>query len=155
MQAKTCASDCGKLNWVFRLLVFAQFVLVLTLVFASRPLHPSWVAWMVSQMGVGFGLWAIVTMGRHINVSPRLKQDAVLRVAGPYRLVRHPMYSALLVFCLGYLVDEFTIYKLILWLSILGVLACKMYYEEKILRARFPEYQQYSKETKRIIPLIF
>ena len=134
--------------------MLAQLALVALLLFVNPSRH-SWLAWMISTGGVAFGLWAILSMGRFVSISPRLKQNAVLRVDGPYRLVRHPMYLALMIFCGGYLTDEFTIYKLAIWLSLLCVLACKMYYEEKILRNRFPEYGQYAKKTKRIIPFVF
>lgn len=149
-----CNLECPRLRWVFRLLVLAQFLLVGLLLIAASARQP-WYSWAISMTGLAFGLWAILTMGRFLNVSPRIKQNAILRVDGPYRLVRHPMYLALLVFCLGFLVHDFTTHKLLLWLSLLGVLACKIYYEEKILRDRFPEYQQYTTKTKRVIPFVF
>lgn len=149
-----CSDVCPHLNWVFRLLVFAQFVLIALLMIAQPKSHP-WHAWLISIVGAAFGLWAIFTMGRYTNISPRLKRNAILRVKGPYRLVRHPMYLAVMVFCSGYLIDEFTIYKLLIWFSLLVVLTCKMYYEEKILRDKFPEYQQYANRTKRIVPFVF
>lgn len=100
-------------------------------------------------------MWAIVTMGRHINISPKLKENAPLRTSGPYRFVRHPMYLALMVFCAAYVLNDFSIYTLAIWSALLLVLAIKVHYEERILRARFSDYQSYSQKTKRIIPYIF
>jgi len=150
-----CADDCPRMKWVFRLLVFAQFVLVAILVLSGRSHSHQWYVWLTSLAGVAFGLWAIVTMGRFANISPALKENAPLRTDGPYRFVRHPMYFALLVFCGAYLIESFSIYSVCLWFALLLVLACKIYYEERILRSRFPNYGSYAEKTKRIIPFIF
>jgi len=107
------------------------------------------------MMGVAFGLWAIVTMGRHVNISPKLREGAPLQTSGPYRFVRHPMYLALLVFCGGYVIGKFTIYSVSLWLAIVLVLALKIYYEERILRTRHSGFEGYAKKTKRLIPFVF
>lgn len=107
------------------------------------------------MIGVAFGLWAIITMGRHINISPKLKENAPLRTSGPYRFVRHPMYLALMVFCAAYVLNDFSIHTLSLWFALLLVLGIKVHYEERILKARFPDYQNYAQKTKRIIPFIF
>jgi len=136
-------------------LVFAQVVLIAILLFASQPTNHQWYIWFVKITGVAFGMWAIVTMGRHINISPKLKENAPLRTSGPYRFVRHPMYLALMVFCAAYVLNDFSIYTLAIWSALLLVLAIKVHYEERILRARFPDYQSYSQKTKRIIPYIF
>ena len=155
VQGTDCPDDCPRKRWVFHLLVCAQFVLVATLLVISRPVHQGWIAWAMSSLGVAFGLWAIITMGRFTNISPRLRDNAPLRTKGPYRIVRHPMYLALLIFCGSYLVDNFNAYPIALWLALFFVLACKVYYEEQILRDRFSDYESYSKTTKRIFPFVF
>lgn len=154
-QTPSCADDCQGLTWVFRLLVFAQVVLIILLLFASQPTNHQWYIWLVKMIGVAFGLWAIITMGRHINISPKLKENAPLRTSGPYRFVRHPMYLALMVFCAAYVLNDFSIHTLSLWFALLLVLGIKVHYEERILKARFPDYQNYAQKTKRIIPFIF
>ena len=151
----TCAADCPRLKWVFRLLVFAQIVLIALLLFASQPTNYQWQIWLFKVAGIAVGLWAIVTMGRHINISPELKENAPLRTSGPYRFVRHPMYLALMVFCSGYVVGSFTAYAVSLWLALLLVLVLKIYYEERILRRRFSDYEAYARKTKRLIPFVF
>ena len=140
---------------MFRLLVFAQIVLIALLLFASQPTNYQWQIWLFKVVGITVGLWAIVTMGRHINISPELKENATLRTSGPYRFVRHPMYLALMVFCSGYVVGSFTAYAVSLWLALLLVLVLKIYYEERILRRRFSDYEAYARKTKRLIPFVF
>lgn len=154
-QIPTCAMDCGKLNWVFRLLVFAQVVLVVVLLFTARSTDYQVLVGLIKIFGVALGVWAIITMGRFINVSPRLRENAPLRKDGPYRFVRHPMYSALLIFCGGHVVGVITAYTVAVWFALALVLALKIYYEERILRRRFPGYEAYSNETKRLIPFVF
>ena len=154
-QNPTCLDDCPKKLWVFRLLVLAQFALVAAICFVTRPLYPQWHTWLVLLVGIALGLWAIFTMGSYINISPRLKQNAPLRTVGPYRIVRHPMYLALMIFCAACLFHQFSLYALFLWLALLLVLACKIHYEEQILRDRFQDYDSYVKTTKRIIPFLF
>ena len=154
-QASNCSNDCPHLKWVFRLLVFAQVVLVALLMFASQPSSYQWHILLIKFAGLGFGLWAIVTMGRHINISPKLKENAPLRTSGPYRFVRHPMYLALMIFCSAYVLNDFSIYGIALWLALLLILGIKVHYEERILRTRFPDYPAYAKKTKRIIPFVF
>ena len=140
---------------MFRFLVFAQIVLIALLLFASQPTNYQWQNWLFKVVGIAVGLWAIVTMGRHINISPELKENATLRTSGPYRFVRHPMYLALMVFCSGYVVGSFTAYAVSLWLALLLVLVLKIYYEERILRRRFSDYEAYARKTKRLIPFVF
>lgn len=154
-QPPTCAADCPKLKWVFRLLVFAQVVLFVLLMIASQPTNHQWQIWLLKIIGLGVGLWAIITMGRHINISPELKENAPLRKNGPYRFVRHPMYLALMIFCGSYVAGNFTAYASALWFALLFVLALKIHYEEQILRARFSDYEAYAKQTKRLIPFVF
>ena len=150
-----CNADCPRKRSVFHLLVFAQFALVAILLLVSYHVNRGWPALLTASSGIAFGMWAIITMGRFTNISPTLKADAPLQTQGPYRFVRHPMYLALIILCGAFLIDDFTAYNIALWLCLLFVLACKIYYEEQILRGRFSHYAAYSKQTKRIIPFIF
>ena len=151
--AKACPEDCFKLRMVFWLLVCAQFliagmiVLLLESAFAQTPTTA------VACLGIAIGVWAIVSMNRKtLNVSPQLRKSAKLVVTGPYRFVRHPMYSALLTFCGGYVVSDHSWFGFQLWCGLLIVLWIKSAYEEQMLRSRFAEYEMYVKRVRRFIP---
>jgi len=115
---------------------------------------PTWV-WL-ELVGVALGAWAIATMKlRHLNAFPEPRRDARMVTAGPYRWIRHPMYSGALVMTLALVIDQPTLARGIAWLILLADLLVKLHYEETLMSRRFPEYVAYRKRTKRLIPLVY
>ena len=73
---------------------------------------------------------------------------------GPYRFVRHPMYSAMLLFLWCGILSHS-----ILWVVAAGILATvvilsRVVLEERVLREKYADYTAYTKSTKAIIPYI-
>jgi protein-S-isoprenylcysteine O-methyltransferase Ste14 len=91
---------------------------------------------------------------RRVSVRPELKPDAKLVTSGPYRFVRHPMYTALLLFTGGLTFSPFAAWKCIAWCILVGVLLAKSKVEERHLNRRFTKYEEYSRRTKRLIPFV-
>jgi|PlaIllAssembly_1097288.scaffolds.fasta_scaffold19987_5 protein-S-isoprenylcysteine O-methyltransferase Ste14 len=88
------------------------------------------------------------------SLSASIKEGHRLIKKGPYRFVRHPMYSSMLLVVLGsgLLIAN---YLIIIFTPIVGI----AYYirarkEEALLREEFPEYEQYARGTKMLIPCI-
>ncbi|ADJ28762.1 methyltransferase family protein [Nitrosococcus watsonii] len=91
----------------------------------------------------------------NFNIHPEIKPNASLIIHGPYKYIRHPMYTSLLIMMLG-----ITIYNShplnFLGLAILIlVLIAKSRIEENLLREHFPTYTDYMTTTKKFIPFIF
>lgn len=100
--------------------------------------------------------WAILSMkAQSWNIFPGVRKNAVLAFRGPYKTVRHPMYLSILVFVIPLLFTGYTHARLLAVLLLATVLILKMELEEKMLRARFPGYHNYSRRTYRIIPWIY
>jgi len=151
-----CGDLCRKKKCVFALLVAAQFLIVIIMMFTLRSSGRSFLSVGIQVSGVALGLWAIVSMGRgNIHVSPELRHNAQLVTRGPYQFVRHPMYSALLLFTGSYVLSDRSAYSLQLWIGLAIVLGCKVMYEEAMLKNAFPDYVNYAKRTKRVIPFLF
>jgi len=138
------------------LLVALQLGSSLTLT-VSGPLKPAhwWIA-LGPVGGVILAAWALLEL-RHsrLSVLPHIKPGATLVTSGPYRLMRHPMYASLLLVFVPLTVNHPTQAR---WAA-LGVLSLslflKMGLEERLLRARFPEYGLYAARTRKIIPWIY
>ena len=106
--------------------------------------------------GVAFGVWSILAVGmRRVSVMPELRENAELVTNGPYRLVRHPMYFALLTACGGLTFLPFALWRLGCWVALALILARKTVLEERQLRARFSAYAAYAAKTRRLLPLIW
>jgi protein-S-isoprenylcysteine O-methyltransferase Ste14 len=102
-----------------------------------------------------FMIWGRTTLGLrsfHAGANPTAGK---LITTGPYRIVRHPIYAAILYFVWTAGISYPSILNITLVLVATGALLVRIFAEEHFLRARYPEYEAYSARTKRVIPYIF
>jgi protein-S-isoprenylcysteine O-methyltransferase Ste14 len=145
------------------------FVVLIALRVIRLP-HVAWVAALEGRMrthlailavgaalcvaGIGWAIWARVHIGRNWGMPMSLKESPELVTSGPYRLVRHPIYTGILVAFLGTaLVAGFA------WIGVFLVSTAYFVYsaraEEALMRERFPDaYPAYARETKMLIPFV-
>jgi len=106
-------------------------------------------------LAITLAIWAILSMMKgKFRISPIPADEAVLISEGPYKWIRHPMYSAIFLGVIGLFTFHFSWIKLGLFLALVIVLSIKLKWEEKMLSKKFSDYQAYKKHTKRIIPFI-
>ena len=89
----------------------------------------------------------------HVLPHPVKKSEMVLH--GPYRYIRHPMYTSVLLTALALLAGDYSLTRLIICLLLAADLIVKLEYEEKLLVIRFPSYADYCRKTKRLIPFLY
>ena len=139
-----------------RLLVAAQFALIGWLIWPLTAQAWSLPALALLTCSVALGLWALAhnRLG-NFNIRPEPKASGSLVTSGPYRYVRNPMYSALLLFAAAEVVAYADIWKIACWLALALVLVAKAMLEERGLRARHAGYAEYAKRVRRFIPGLF
>jgi len=106
-------------------------------------------------LGLGFAIWARLNIGRNWGTPMSKKEEPELVTSGPYRLVRHPIYSGILVAGTGTAVA-------LSWVGLIAVALAGVYFvysatvEERYLTEQFPDtYPMYKRSTKMLVPLIF
>ena len=105
--------------------------------------------------GGGIAVWSSRLLGRGFTPYPKPLPASELVGAGPYRVVRHPVYAGGLLFFVGY-----SLYASAPALAATGglgvVWALKVRVEERFLRERYPEYRGYAAQVKsRLVPFIY
>ena len=135
------------------LLVSAQFMLIMLLIWPW--VAPVFVlpALLLTLPALAFGVWIL----RHnrignFNIRPELKSGAQLIIDGPYALVRHPMYVAVLWLGLCAVVLYASTAALLLWGLLYWVLDRKAALEESYLRIHFAAYEAYAEKVGRFLP---
>jgi len=105
--------------------------------------------------GLGFSVWARVHLGRNWSAEVVVKQDHALIRSGPYRHLRHPIYSGMLLAFLG-MALAFGEWRGLLALALVfASFARKSRMEERFMRETFPEYAEYQRETRALIPFVY
>ena len=104
--------------------------------------------------GLGFAVWARIFLGRNWGMPMTQKDEPELVTSGPYRFVRHPIYSGLLLAILGTALAT-NLY----WLIGVGVMVIYFVYsarvEERLMTRSFPVvYPCYRARTKMLIPFL-
>src|SRR5438094_8005318 len=106
-------------------------------------------------LGLAFAIWARVHIGRNWGTPMTQKIEPELVTSGPYRLVRHPIYSGIILAGIG------TALALSwLWLPVVALAAIYLAYsatvEERYLAEQFPDsYPSYKRSTKMLVPFVF
>lgn len=138
------------------LLVFIQFA-ALAFIFLTGPLFAANSLLLFLELaGVALGIWAILAQGiGNFSFTPEPIRGAHLVTRGPYALIRHPMYAALLLTTLPLVVSLPSVARIVVWLVLLADLLIKLNYEEGLLAKKFSDYASYRARTFRLIPFLF
>jgi protein-S-isoprenylcysteine O-methyltransferase Ste14 len=120
--------------------------------------HADWVlaaGSLICVLGLCVTLWARRTLAGNWSSDVAFKQGHELIRRGPYRFVRHPIYTGLLTMCLGTAVNIGAFRG---WLALplmAAALVIKLKKEEALLLQHFPdEYPAYRKQVKALVPFV-
>lgn len=118
-------------------------------------LSPHPVVILAQLAAVGLMIWARRTFGRrsfHLAANPT---EGGLVTSGPYRYVRHPIYTSVLVLTWAGIGGNLSILNATFGAVTVGGAFIRILCEEHLVRIRYPEYSVYASKTKRMIPFVF
>jgi protein-S-isoprenylcysteine O-methyltransferase Ste14 len=105
--------------------------------------------------GLAFAIWARRHLGRNWSASVVVKEDHALVRTGPYRRVRHPIYTGLLLAYLGTAVAVGEWRGLVGLGLAIGSFLLKSRLEEQRMAETFPEYAEYRRHTAALVPGLY
>jgi protein-S-isoprenylcysteine O-methyltransferase Ste14 len=104
--------------------------------------------------GVAFAIWARTQLGRNWGMPGSIKDDPELITSGPYHVVRHPIYTGVIVAMAG----TALVHGMVWWILAVGFLVyflSNVPAEERKMTRQFPDaYPEYRGHTKKLIPYI-
>jgi protein-S-isoprenylcysteine O-methyltransferase Ste14 len=142
-----------KMASVLGLFVMIAALVSLYAIGALLSLQP--IAIILQVFAVALMVWARVTFGSrsfHASADPTA---GGLVTTGPYRYIRHPIYTAACLFGWGGVITHWS--KLSAALGVLLIVGglVRVFCEERLLAQSYPEYLLYKKGTKRVLPYVF
>jgi protein-S-isoprenylcysteine O-methyltransferase Ste14 len=132
--------------WYWALAFVATYGLIAFLAFAQRgsPIVPIVIPGLLVMLSVALMVYARVSLGGSIGYVPA---DRGIITSGPYRFVRHPIYSGLFVTLLAFCLRGYSPLNLLLSISLVGLFMIKSMIEERFLCGN-PQYAGYMKEVR-------
>jgi len=137
------------------ILVIIQLICIVLILLTGSLVPRSFPLQIVFVLALSLGIWALWTINfKNFRLSPNFPKDTRLVAKGPYKLIRHPMYSCLLLTTLMIVLDDLSIIRIAIWIILFIDLYIKLVYEEKLIIDRNTDYLIYKRGTKRLIPFI-
>jgi protein-S-isoprenylcysteine O-methyltransferase Ste14 len=125
------------------------------LMFTGRFLSPSPFVFVPQLLAVALAFWARRSFApRQFSVHPEPRQPHLIE-AGPYRWIRHPMYTAMQAMVWSGVLPNLSPLTLAVGALAAFAVAVRVTDEEKLLRERVPGYDEYARRTKRFVPFLF
>ena len=118
-------------------------------------LRELWIGAALTAMGIAVAIWARLYIGRNWSPRPAKKEAHELVTGGPYAVVRHPIYTGIILAASGTALTG-TILGVILLAFAAALFLSRVRTEEQIMLELFPDaYPPYRSRTKRLIPFIW
>ncbi len=123
------------------------------LLLSGPLLAQSLVHLLMQVLGMLIIIWAVLAKNANkAKDAHNLPSDYFFVTAGPYEIVRHPIYLGYLFFMIGSVEDTFTFLRVIAFVVLVGMIVVKIVREEHRMIREVKEYQTYRMKTKAIIP---
>jgi protein-S-isoprenylcysteine O-methyltransferase Ste14 len=154
MRSKAIARDHNPVAVIVALV--GSFVLYGLFLVPNQPRSTNvWVLGL-SDIGLACGMiWALYSLTYLRNKFSIVPEARGLVTAGPYGLIRHPIYLGEITAGLGLVLPTlFTWHALVFGVFIAAQLA-RTYFEERVLQTTYPQYEAYARRTYRLIPFVF
>jgi protein-S-isoprenylcysteine O-methyltransferase Ste14 len=116
-----------------------------------------WIGLIIMLLGLSLRIWAVSTLGTSFRTTVETHVNQKVVKGGPYKLIRHPSYSGILMMCLGYGIAVQNWLSLVMAVFLpLSALIYRIHIEEDALLASMgSEYKEYQRHTKKIVPWIW
>lgn len=139
-----------------QLLVAVQLIALFYILITGEIIPSDPLLAMLLVVGVFLTAWAFYAMRTtKFSILPEIPENAALVTAGPYRIIRHPMYTGIILIALALVVNEPSALRLIAFVFLAGVLLYKTELEERYLDKHFKEYGSYKAQTQKLIPFLY
>jgi protein-S-isoprenylcysteine O-methyltransferase Ste14 len=147
--------------------VVIQIALFILVAFGPRGWGalPTWPAWLASAAtGLGIVLMvvggallfaALVKLGKNLTPLPYPKDNGALVQTGAYRFVRHPIYCGGIAVAFGWAFCVHGILTVAYAVLLFLLFDVKSRREERWLAAKYPDYPDYQKRVRRLIPFMY
>ncbi|HZS14021.1 MAG TPA: isoprenylcysteine carboxylmethyltransferase family protein [Candidatus Dormibacteraeota bacterium] len=106
----------------------------------------------VSITSFSGALWSLAYLRRSLSIIPEARR---LATGGPYQIVRHPLYLFEIMAALGALGAVPGLISAMSFVVFVGMQMVRAGYEERLLVRAFPEYADYARRTRRLIPFVW
>lgn len=137
-------------------MVINQFACILYFLLNGGLIPSSTTILILELIALSLGIWAIGSISFfNFSIFPEPKTNTLLIKKGPYAIIRHPMYTAILILCIALLMNKFNSINLFIFLILTLNQIIKLNLEENFLVEKFPDYIDYKKQTWRLIPYLY
>jgi len=165
-EARKLGESKGKLAALISSFLFAQLWVIGSFIYIAKPAAmgwtrfpaPSWIRWlgmMITASGMALEFSTQIFLGRNYSTTLHIGEKQSLVTTGPYRRIRHPMYTALVAVGIGMGLMSASWYFLIPFIATGIVIIFRTRREEDAMIEKFgDEYVQYAQRTGRFLPMM-
>jgi protein-S-isoprenylcysteine O-methyltransferase Ste14 len=155
--------SAGERTRYWLLLVIAYVLLTLgrrfpypfSMILIPQTATSTWIGGVLCGFGLALAIWARLILGRNWSGVVTLKEDHEMVQRGPYRFVRHPIYTGLQSMFLGTAIAFGHLAAFVGVALVFVSFWIKLSQEERLMLKQFPnDYPDYQRRVKRIIPFL-
>jgi protein-S-isoprenylcysteine O-methyltransferase Ste14 len=133
-------------------LVGVTLLFAIDLVCPRLETPPTWLLFLSAGLILLGNVLALIVLNRLGKSFSVMAEARKLVTQGPYRIVRHPLYLTEGIAIIGLFLPYLSVQAAVLFALLIAVQLLRMHYEEQVLRSTFPEYADYARHTRRVIP---
>jgi protein-S-isoprenylcysteine O-methyltransferase Ste14 len=123
---------------------------------SSLLLNISWcISALLGSGGLIFIIKGFLDLGKNLTPLPYPKEDGELVQTGVYKIVRHPLYSGIILMALAWTIFQLSGSHLIATVILLVFFDIKSNQEEIWLNEKYPDYSEYCQQVKKLLPWLY